>query len=63
MLAQLIVHLTFKSGGLEVKHQTIFFSLFFLKGNTSINLSMYTKTIPGIITAVWLAQLVVRLPF
>ena len=52
LLAQLIVRLTFKSGGLEVKHQTIFFSLFFLKGNTSINLSMYTKTIPHIITAV-----------
>ena len=32
LLAQLIVRLTFKSGGLEVKHQTIFFSLFFFKG-------------------------------
>ena len=51
LLAQLIVCLTFKSGGLEVIHQMIFFSLFF-KGNTLINLSMYTKTIPHIITAV-----------
>ena len=32
LLAQLIVRLTFKSGGLEVKHQTIFLSLFFFKG-------------------------------
>ena len=63
MLAQLIVRSTFKSGGLEIIHQTIFNPLFFFKGNTSINLSMSAKTIPGITTAVWLAQLVARLPF
>ena len=38
LLAQLIVRLTFKSGGLEIIHQTIFFYLsLFFKGNTSIN--------------------------
>ena len=59
LLAQLIVRLTFKRGGLEVIHQMIFFFIFFFfKGNTSIDLSMYTKPIPHIITAVWLAQLV-----
>ena len=52
LLAQLIVRLTFNSGGLEVIHQTIFLYFFFFKGNTSINLSVYTKTIPHIITAV-----------
>ena len=60
LLAQLIVRLTFERGGLEVIHQMIFFFIFFFffKGNTSIDLSMYTKPIPHIITAVWLAQLV-----
>ena len=50
--------LNFMSGGLEVVHRMVFF-FFFFEGNTSINLRMYTKIIPHIITAVWLAQLAV----